>query len=204
MGKIWGLNYINMLAAITFCAIGIYLGRPVIVIVSLSIIALGIWSRSKISYISSPELIMWNKYIKAHPDLKREKYITWHYGRDEESCEKWLKKVREKKIFGASYFAAAFPYESNPAPVKGQYSILLDWWGKPQLIIQTVSTESVPLKIITAELVKMEGFNDIVQWKKVHVDEYKNIARKIDVDFSDELPIMFERFQVVYDWIDEN
>jgi uncharacterized protein YhfF len=193
-----------MIAAIMFSAIGLYLNRPVIVIISLLLLALGIWSRRKLRFMSSPELVMWEKSVKENPEVKKEKFIQWHYGKDEKTCQEWLKEVQEKKICGASYFAAAFPNESNPPPQRGQYSILLDWWGNPQLIIQTVGTETVSFRDVTPELVQLEGFSDREQWVKIRLKEYKDIAKKLGIPFSEELPIMFETFQVVFNETDEN
>ncbi|HHX36566.1 MAG TPA: hypothetical protein GX717_01125, partial [Clostridiaceae bacterium] len=81
--RFWGLNYINMAAALMFAGIGLYLGRPGIVVISLAIFFLGVWTRRSFRKLASPDLVFWSNFIKEHPELKKEKYISWHYGTNE-------------------------------------------------------------------------------------------------------------------------
>ncbi|MFA5531856.1 MAG: ASCH domain-containing protein [Thiohalomonadaceae bacterium] len=197
--KFWGLNYINMVAALMFAGIGVYLGRPGIVVISLAIFGLGLWTKKSFRKLASPDLALWYRFTKEHPELKKEKYITWHYGTNESDCTEWTEKVRKGEITGVSYFVPAFPHESNPQPKAGEYSIILDWSNKPTCIIKTVGTEMVPYKDITPEYVLLEGYNSVEKWQRVHAAKYADICEKLNIVFNEEMPILFEHFQLLYD-----
>lgn len=197
--RFWGLNYINMAAALMFAGIGLYLGRPGIVVISLAIFFLGVWTRRSFRKLASHDLVFWSNFIKEHPELKKEKYISWHYGTNEKECTEWTEKVRKGHITGASYFVPAFPYESNPQPEVGEYSVVLDWNNKPACIINTVDIEMVPYKDITLEQVSLEGYNSVEEWKRVHRAKYEDICEKLRIEFNEEMPILFERFKLLYD-----
>ncbi len=195
----WGMNYINMAAAIMFAGIGLYLGRPVIVVISLAILGLGLWTKRGFARLAARDRVLWRRFIKEHPNLKKEKYITWHYGKNEKDCNKWAEKVMKGEITGVSYFAPAFPYESNPEPKSGEYSMLLDWSNNPVCILQTISVERIPYQDVTLEHVGIEGFGDIESWRSTQLPEYMSICKELQMDFDEGMPILFEHFKVVYE-----
>lgn len=197
--KIWGLNYINMAVAIMFALIGIYMQRPAIVIISISIFLLGLWSRKRLRHLLSPVDTIWKKYISSNPEAKKAKYTSWHFGTNEKVCEDWLGKLKRGEIKGASYFAAAFSQGDILSPKPGDYSVVLDWWGKPQAIIKTTSVETVFMKDITSVLTELEDYSDVHLWKKEKQKEYERISEGIGVPFSEEIPILFERFELVFE-----
>ncbi|WP_240675810.1 ASCH domain-containing protein [Ammoniphilus sp. CFH 90114] len=46
----------------------------------------------------------------------------------------------------------------------------------------------------------MEGEGDLSldYWRRVHVIYYKKICEQLEKEFTEELPVVFEQFEVVY------
>lgn len=188
-----------MAVALLFAAIGIYTRRPFIASISLGLFALGIWAKKSSNKFNNPEKVFWNEFIKKNPLFKRRTHISWYYGKNELESIDWIKNVRKRIITGVSYFEPAFPYESNPKPRVGDCSIIKDWRNNPQCIIETIGVETVAFKDVTNQHISLEGCESLAEWKQLHKEEYQEICKNINLVFSEEHPVLFECFQLIYD-----
>ena len=196
--KLWGMNYINMAAAVMFAVLGLIMGRPVIFGLSIALFALGLWSRKQWTKFASPESVLWQKYIAAHPENKKRRYLAWHYGTDKQTADRWARFVRDGRIQGAAYCAWAFEFDHTQEPKTDDYSVILDWDGNAVCIVKTVRVETVPFDQVTDGLARLEGSRNTLEWREEKGAQYKAICARIGLEFSESLPVLFERYEVVF------
>ena len=84
-------------------------------------------------------------------------------------------------------------------PEKGSYSIVTDWEGVPKCVIETTNVRILPFKDVTYDICKLEGEDDSLEsWRKGHISFFKEEGKKSGYEFSEEMPVVFEEFEVVY------
>ena len=88
--------------------------------------------------------------------------------------------------------------EGEQPPSVGDLSLVLDGRGNPACVIKTVYLETVKFCDLTWDMVKLEGEDEnFEQWKSGNVRYWTRDAAKRGYTFTDQTPIMFERFEVV-------
>lgn len=89
---------------------------------------------------------------------------------------------------------------NEPHPTVGDLAIITNWQGVAQCIIQTTKVEQLTFAQITPlhALAEGEGDKSLVYWQKVHWDYYQRIFTGTKYAVSEDLPILFEHFKVVF------
>ena len=88
--------------------------------------------------------------------------------------------------------------ESDQKPNVGDLSLVLDGRGNPACVIKTVYLETVKFCDLTWDMVKLEGEDEnFEQWKSGNIRYWTRDAAKRGYTFTDQTPIIFERFEVV-------
>lgn len=127
-------------------------------------------------------------------------YTSWHFEVTKEAANKLAKLVLkgQKRATASSMWVEL--HDSGVIPKVGDYSIITDWDGKAQCIIQTTQMDIVPYKDVTEEFARWEGEGDLSldYWKAVHEVYYKKECERIKKAFTEEMPVLCERFKLVY------
>lgn len=97
--------------------------------------------------------------------------------------------------------SALWDYEATgeSVPEPGEMSIILDGAGRPVALITTTEVEIVPFGEVDAAHAHAEGEGDrsLAHWRDVH-ERYFTRYKEHDRPFGPEMPIVLERFTVVY------
>ncbi|PIB63724.1 RNA-binding protein, partial [Pseudomonas sp. 2822-17] len=85
-------------------------------------------------------------------------------------------------------------------PYAGLLNIILDGEGRAVAIVETTTVEVVPFDEVTAEHAYLEGEGDrsLMYWRDVHEAFFKKELDAIDHAFHNKIPVVCERFKVVY------
>lgn len=117
--------------------------------------------------------------------------------------EKWVNEllrlvlIGQKKATASSYFA--FECQGLKLPEVGDYSIVTDYNNEPQCVIQTTSVRIIPFKDMTYDICRLEGEDDSLEsWKEGHIRFFTHESKDLGYEFSEEMPVVFEEFEVVY------
>src|SRR5699024_204849 len=92
-------------------------------------------------------------------------------------------------------------YEPNEyMPQVGDYNIILDGDENPLCITETLVTEVIPFKYVSAEHAYHEGEGDqtLDYWREVHNDFFKKEYQAAGKEFNDEIPCLCEVFKRIY------
>ena len=86
------------------------------------------------------------------------------------------------------------PYEP------GAVTIVLDGRGEPLGIVETTEVTIRKYNEVTADFARAEGEGDLSleYWREAHRDFFSRTLPKIEKEFSEEMPLVCERFRLVY------
>ena len=90
--------------------------------------------------------------------------------------------------------------EGNPIPKAGLITIALDGRGEPLCIVKTVEVTIRKYKEVDADFARAEGEGDLSldYWREAHRSFFSRILPKIGKEFSEEMPLVCERFKLIY------
>jgi uncharacterized protein YhfF len=90
--------------------------------------------------------------------------------------------------------------EQKPIPQPGWITIVLDGQDQPICIIETTQVLACHFNTVDEEFARAEGEGDLSleYWREAHTKFFSRVLPKIDRQFSEDMPIVCERFQVIY------
>ncbi|MEM7251343.1 MAG: ASCH domain-containing protein [Pseudomonadota bacterium] len=118
---------------------------------------------------------------------------TFRFGDSEAICRELLDLVRAGAKRATCEALSVYESGHDTMPEVGRRDIALDWSGRPALVIETTSIETVAFNQVSEAFALAEGENDsLAGWRRVHQDYF---ARS--VGFSPDMLVVCERFDVV-------
>ena len=90
--------------------------------------------------------------------------------------------------------------EGNPIPTTDLITIVLDGHGEPLCIVETTEVFIRNYNEVDAEFARSEGEGDLSleYWREAHRNFFSRTLSKIGKEFSEEMPLVCERFRVIY------
>jgi uncharacterized protein YhfF len=90
--------------------------------------------------------------------------------------------------------------EGNPIPDVGLITIALDGRGEPLCIVETVEVTIRKYDEVNADFARAEGEGDLSldYWREAHKNFFSRVLPKIGKEFSEKMPLVCERFQLIY------
>lgn len=90
--------------------------------------------------------------------------------------------------------------EAKAIPQQGLLTVVLDGRGKPLCVIETTEVTIRKFNEIDAEFAQAEGEGDfsLEYWRNAHRDFFSRTLPKINREFSEDMPLVCERFQLIY------
>ncbi len=90
--------------------------------------------------------------------------------------------------------------ERNPIPQPGLISIVLDGQSEPVCIIETTEVFVCRFNVVDDEFARAEGEGDLSleYWRAAHTNFFSRALPKIGKEFSENMPLVCERFRVIY------
>ncbi len=140
-----------------------------------------------------------NRIAKATESDDKE-YTSWHFSNNEESANSLAKLVKDGVKRGTTSLHYWYESEDEELPKKGDLSIITDWNGIAQCIIDIKKVTILPFKEVTEEFAKIEGEGDksLEYWRRVHIDFFAKELSEIGKEFIEDMLVVLEEFEVVY------
>jgi len=93
---------------------------------------------------------------------------------------------------------------NKPIPKVGDLSVVTNWQQEPLCIIETTQVEIVPYEEVIEAFAAVEGEGDgsLRYWREVHWSYFSRECERLGKDPSLRMPIICERFKVVYPYCD--
>lgn len=144
--------------------------------------------------------LFFKRFIQKTNRDQYTKYVdVYHFEMTEYLANELLRLVLigKKKATAASY--EAFIIEKEPLPKIGDLSIITDFDGNPRCVVETKQITILPFKDFSYDIVKREGEDETLEsWRKKHTIFFTNSAKALGFTFSEDMLIVFEDFEVVY------
>lgn len=142
----------------------------------------------------------WDRFIRLKPQYKDRSYEVWNFCYGEYLPNLLIGLVKTGAKTGTS--SALELYKSGEkVPETGDISIITYGNGLPGCIIETIETREKKFSEINAEEARWEGEGDLSLqfWREVHRDSFSMEYKEMGKEFYEEIPVLFERFEVLYD-----
>jgi uncharacterized protein YhfF len=90
--------------------------------------------------------------------------------------------------------------EGNPIPQKGLITIALDGRGEPLCIVESVEVTIRKYNEVDSDFAHDEGEGDLSlsYWRAAHKNYFSRVLPKVGKEFSEDMPLVCERFRVIY------
>ena len=141
---------------------------------------------------------MWAAYVQAYPCYREAKYEAWRYDSDTPDLLAEL-TISGKKTATAS----AYPFyevEKCDLPQVGEHNIILNTQGAAVCITRTTRVTVTPFMQVSQEHAYKEGEGErsLSYWRSVHAHFFGEELAEIGLEFSEDMLVVCEEFQVVY------
>ncbi|MCB1046686.1 MAG: ASCH domain-containing protein [Calditrichaeota bacterium] len=143
----------------------------------------------------------WEAFLATRPDAEEARfYESFAFGDSERMAEELAQLVLAgiKRATAGAVWACEANGQRPPAP--GDLSIVTDWAGHPLCVIETLHTETVPFREVSAEFAAVEGEGDgsLEYWREGHRAFFSWECARAGRTFSEEMLVVCERFRVVF------
>lgn len=142
----------------------------------------------------------WARFIEKKPAYRDRSYETWCFCYGDYLPDKLIGLVKQGKKTGTS--SALELYEGGEKiPEEGDVSVITYGNGLPGCIIETKECRVLSFSEVTEEEAALEGEGDLTlaYWREVHEEVFSREYEAAGRRFSLDIPVIFERFEVVYD-----
>ena len=142
----------------------------------------------------------WGRYLKSAEKPAGTTFKeSFCFGYYEELANELLQLVLtgQKTATTSSYLAYANAGEALPKV--GDLSIVTDWSGRPAFVIETTQVLTLPFNQMTFDLCRLEGEDEnLASWQENHRQAFTHSGPEEGYVFTEEMPVVFEVFRVVY------
>lgn len=146
---------------------------------------------------------MWDSYLQHIGKDSRntdKRYASWHFCDNQKDADSLAELVRQevkRATTGLYYF---YQVEGEALPKAGDLSIITNWQGKAQCIIETKEVTLLPFNKVTEEFAKIEGEGDksLKYWRDVHIKAFNRQLEEHEKEFREDMLVVCEEFERVY------
>ncbi len=142
----------------------------------------------------------WVKFLKTSGKGPETTYRnSYHFAMDEKTSDELLDLIIKGEKKGSASCFLAYQATGEKPPNPEDYNIITDWQGTPTAVIKTSSVFVLPFKDVGQDIVDREGEGmSLEDWRKEHRKLFLKEGEKLGYEFTDESPIVFEMFDMVY------
>lgn len=145
----------------------------------------------------------WQKFLSTLPQdspYHSKTYIAEGWGDSSEMADELGGLIAQGIKTGTCSALWEWEAEGNPIPQAGLITIALDGRGEPLCIIETVEVTVCKYNEVDAEFARAEGEGDLSlnYWREAHRNFFSRVLPKIGKEFSEEMPLVCERFKMLF------
>jgi uncharacterized protein YhfF len=124
---------------------------------------------------------------------------AWSFGAEPAQADALLELVLAGTKTATASAWWDYEHEGEPLPVAGGLGIVLDGRGHARALIETTAVEVVPFDRVDEEHARLEGEGDrsLAHWREAH-ERFFAAHAVHDRGFAPDMPVVLERFRVVY------
>ena len=145
----------------------------------------------------------WQSYLGSLPEGSKSPsttYEAWHFCDNEKDANELAQLVLAGIKTATCSMVWSYEAEGEELPTVGDLSIITDWEGKPQCIIETCEARVRAYNEVGADFAHDEGEGDrsLGYWRRVHWEAFSRECAEIGREPEKSMPLLCERFRVVF------
>jgi uncharacterized protein YhfF len=145
----------------------------------------------------------WEQFLSAQPPdspYQTKTYIAEGWGDGPELADELGALIVQGTKTATCSALWEWEARGEPIPEPGLITIVLDGRGKPLCIVETVEVSIRKYNEMDDDFARDEGEGDLSlnYWREAHRNYFTRVLRKIDKEFSENMPLVCERFRVIY------
>ncbi|MGH2692246.1 MAG: ASCH domain-containing protein [Actinomycetota bacterium] len=144
----------------------------------------------------------WSGYLRSLPpgDRDRRYFEAFTFGDTAEAADRIARLVVAGVKTATSELLWTRQAAGEPLWGTGDESIVLDGSGDPVCVVRTVELRTVPFEEVEEEFVRDygEGEGTLEWWRRDVWEHYQKECRSLGRTPTGEMPVICERFEVVY------
>ncbi|MBL8101391.1 MAG: ASCH domain-containing protein [Anaerolineales bacterium] len=145
----------------------------------------------------------WNSFLATLPSdspYREKKYVAEGFGDYPKLADELGALVVSGIKTGTCSALWEWQAEGNPIPEVGLISIVLNGTGEPICIIETTEVTQRRFNEVNEDFAHSEGEGDLSlqYWRDAHTTYFSRVLPKIGREFSEDMPLVCERFQVIH------
>jgi len=150
--------------------------------------------------MSTKIMTYWETFLQATKrDYDTKYYAVFSFGNTEELATECLELVLSGTKTATSSALPAYINNNEAQPRKNDLSIVTDWAGAPQCVIETTAVTEIKFSDMTYAICKREGeHDDLLSWQRDHRTFFIADGARSGYEFTEDMPILFEDFKVIY------
>ncbi|HKH12921.1 MAG TPA: ASCH domain-containing protein [Rubrobacter sp.] len=146
---------------------------------------------------------LWREFLSTLPagsDIPVRGYEAWSFGDGPEMADRLGGLVLAGRKTATCSALWELEAEGEPAPRPGEMSIVLDGRGEPLCVVVTTEVEVRRFDEVDEALARDEGEGDrsLAYWREAHRSFFARTLPGIGRRFSEDMPLVCERFRVIY------
>jgi len=142
----------------------------------------------------------WSRFIDTSGRPPRNAPEPWCFGDSVELADELIELVLDGPKRATAGSVAEYEAEDETLPRVGDLSIVMDGSMRPRAVLETSDVRVGPLSSVDDRFAWDEGEGDRTRtsWLDAHHWYFKRSYQRMGLEFNDEIPVVFERFDVVY------
>lgn len=138
--------------------------------------------------------------LPAEDRYHNTKSDNYYFCADEESANHLASLVIQGEKRGTASLLWIYEAKNEPLPEVGQLSVITNWDGIPQCIVEVIGIEIKPFSEVPAEFAYEEGEGDksLDYWRRVHWEFFSMECEEIGKTPAEEMPVVLEKFKVIW------
>lgn len=146
----------------------------------------------------------WQKFISTLPSdspYHSKSYIAEGWGDSPEMADELGGLIAQGTKTGTCSALWEWEAEGSPIPEMGLITIVMDGKGEPLCIVETTEVAIRNYNQVDADFARAEGEGDLSleYWREAHRNFFSRTLPKIGKEFLEEMPLVCERFRVIYE-----
>jgi uncharacterized protein YhfF len=131
--------------------------------------------------------------------LRGQQFSVWAFGSNPSLADELLKLVLSGEKTATCGSVAAYEHEGEALPQVGDLSVVTDSRGIPRALLRTTEARVRPFGEVDQGFAYDEGEGDRSYqfWREVHEKVFTLEAKETGVPFSEDLPLLCERFELI-------
>jgi uncharacterized protein YhfF len=145
----------------------------------------------------------WQKFLSTLPadsPYRDKTYISEGWGDSPEMADELGALIAAGTKTATCSALWEWQAEAESPPETGTITIVVDGRGEPLCIVETTEVTLSKYNEVDADFARVEGEGDLslAYWREAHRRFFSRSLSKIGREFSEHMPLVCERFQLIY------